>query len=181
MFSMSPFILLFFWVKRSLSHVQGRFLVVSLMRQSVNITRLWVGVSMLEKSLKSVKYEAKSMSPISLSVSLPLVLLPNIFPLLFSSFLTPPQLWRVTLLKTRFELDTKAPRGDYVLLESQLRHALRQFYVRNTSAVCSALYKGRGVRLIKSAHTSIFQVNVRTSSKVLCLLSDLHKRKSQSR
>lgn len=78
--------------KASLSHRQACFLVVSVMRQSVNISWLWVGVNVLEKSLKTVKYKTKSMC-ISLSLcgflSMPLV--PHICPL-FTAFLTPPQL-----------------------------------------------------------------------------------------
>lgn len=78
--------------KASLSHRQACFLVVSVMRRSVNISWLWVGVNVLEKSLKTVKYKTKSMC-ISLSLcgflSLPLV--PHICPL-FTAFLTPPQL-----------------------------------------------------------------------------------------
>lgn len=89
--------------KASLSHGQACFLVVSVMRWSVNISWLWVGVNVLEKSLKTVKYKTKSMC-ISLSLWFPL-------PATRATHL--PPLYRLpdTTSTQRLQLDVKAHKG----------------------------------------------------------------------
>lgn len=89
--------------KASLSHGQACFLVVSVMRRSVNISWLWVGVNVLEKSLKTVKYKTKSMC-ISLSLWFPL-------PATRATHL--PPLYRLpdTTSTQRLQLDVKAHKG----------------------------------------------------------------------
>lgn len=89
--------------KASLSHGQACFLVVSVMRRSVNISWLWVGVNVLEKSLKTVKYKTKSMC-ISLSLWFPL-------PATCATHL--PPLYRLpdTTSTQRLQLDVKAHKG----------------------------------------------------------------------
>lgn len=89
--------------KASLSHRQACFLVVSVMRRSVNISWLWVGVNLLEKSLKTVKYKTKSMC-ISLSLWFPL-------PATRATHL--PPLYRLpdTTSTQRLQSDVKAHKG----------------------------------------------------------------------
>lgn len=127
--------------KASLSHGQACFLVVSVMRRSVNISWLWVGVNVLEKSLKTVKYKTKSMC-ISLSLcgflSLPLV--PHICPL-FTAFLTPPQLRGFNWMWRHIKGGGEGGRDGHIPLEPRGRHARHRLNVKTASAASSAPYE----------------------------------------
>lgn len=126
--------------KASLSHGQACFLVVSVMRRSVNISWLWVGVNLLEKSLKTVKYKTKSMC-ISLSLWFPL-------PATRATHL--PPLYRLpdTTSAQRLQLDVKAHKGGggggrdgHIPLEPRGRHARHHLNVKTASAASSAPYE----------------------------------------
>lgn len=165
--------------KASLSHAQGCFLVASVMGQSTNISWLWAGVNMLEKSLKSVKNKTKSMS-VSLSVSLPP--LPHVCPLLFFFSLTPPQFLQ-TLRNdspqdqgwTGYESTSGGGGGggshpSGVSTTSRPASPQRQDHV--SCSLCSAREGS-----VKSPDASVSQVNTKTTRSCV-IRSDLLKRKS---
>lgn len=101
----------------------------------------------------------------------------NVSLFLFPSLLLPPHVWTLSfllpdtfstlkinsLLRTRVELDVKAPLGvgDHVLDVLDSRLCLRHPNVKTTSAACSPLY----VNSVKSAHASVSQVNAKTASE----------------